>query len=312
MPNLGHPNGKPIMDKAKLVVAVPVYNGARTLLASLVNIASQDYANFRAIIVENCSTDETYEIARAFCEKDPRFEILRNEQHLSGIDNFMNTVRLASERGEYFCLRACDDLSTLDYLSKLVGALDENPSKLLAVAASKRFTGEQVQTIRPAPEALSFLDRVMAGAPPKKAYFPSDWVYGVFRSGEGARIFIERWPALGTPWCVASYMVYEFVMRGLVVYVEGPFFHFYYNSNSKELYAAKTLKDQFIQRCRYTLGCYRVLDKLPPLPFATRLRILRMLWRDSGWRTGYRLRKAVKTYLTNMFSRLGRAKPKGT
>lgn len=289
--------------ETKLVVAFPVYNGEQTLLASLQNIADQDYADFHAIIVENCSTDKTYEIARAFCERDSRFEIIRNETHLSGIENFVHTVRLASERGHYFCLRACDDLSTLDYLSKLVAALDDNPSKLLAAAASKRFDGDQVQIIRPSLEAIQFLDNVRMGHVPKSAYFPSDWVYGVFRSKGGAEIFLERWPALGTPWCVASYMVYEFVMRGLVVYVEGPFFHFYYNPNSKELYAAKTLKGQIIQRWRYTLGSYRVLDKLPPLSLMTKLRILRMLWRDSRWRTGYRLRKTAASSIKGLFAR---------
>lgn len=292
------------MEKAKLVVAFPAYNGARTLLASLRNIADQDFRDFRAIIVENGSTDNTYEIARAFCETDERFEVIRNENHLSAIDNFMHTVRLAKERGQYFCLRACDDLSTPDYLGKLVAALENDGSKLLATAASKRFHEDRVEVIRPAPIAMNFVDSAKAGNIPKSLYFPSDWAYGVFRSEGGAEIFLERWPALGTPWCSASYTIYEFVMRGLVVYVEGPFFQFYYGQNSEGRYGVKTLHGQFMQRWLYTAGCYRVLDKLPPLPPRTRWRILKMLWRDSGWRTRYRLRKGARRIIKGWLARL--------
>lgn len=292
------------MEKAKLVVAFPAYNGARTLLASLQNIADQDFTDFRAIIVENCSTDDTYEVAKAFCEKDARFEVIRNDKHLTVLENYMHAVRLARERGKYFCLRACDDLSTPDYLSKLVAALDDDPTKLLAAAASKRFDGDRVQLIRPAPAVMHFLESAQAGQPPKTLYYPSDWIYGVFRSEGGAEIFLERWPALGTPWCSASYVVYEFVMRGLVTYVEGPSFHFYYGQGSENRYAIKTLRGQLVQRWLYTIGCYRVTDKLPPLSLRTKLRILRMLWRDSRWRTGYRLRRTASKSIKAQFTRL--------
>ncbi|SCM79285.1 conserved hypothetical protein [uncultured Pleomorphomonas sp.] len=294
------------MEKAKLVVAFPAYNGARTLLASLQNIADQDFTDFRAIIVENCSTDDTYEVAKAFCEKDARFEVIRNDKHLAAVENFIRAVRLAKDRGYYFCLRACDDLSTLDYLSKLVAALDDDPSKLLAAGASKRFNGDRVQLIRPAPEVTHFLESAKEGRPPKSLYFPSDWIYGIFRSEGGSDIFFERVQYLGTPWCAASYIVYELVMRGLVVYVEGPFFHFYYGQNSEARYAARTLKGQFVERWRYTFGCYRVIEKLPPLSLPTKLRILRMLWRDSRWRTGYRLRKTAGNVMKAQFAHLMR------
>lgn len=292
------------MKKAKLVVAIPAYNGARTLLKSLENIAEQDFRDFRAIIVENLSTDDTYEIALSFCAKDSRFEVIRNDVHLPVLENFTHAVRLASERGQYFCLRACDDLSTPDFLSKLVEALDENPSMLLATAASKRFDGDKVQVIRPSAEVSRFPEVARIERIPKSLYFPSDWVYGVFRSEGGADIFIERWPVLGTPWCSASYVLYEFVLRGLVVYVEGPFFHFYYGQGSENRYSVKTLMGQFRQRWIYTIGCYRVLDKLPPLPLVTRLRILRMLWRDTRWRTGYRLRRTALKTVKAQFARL--------
>jgi len=51
------------MQKAKVAVIFPVYNGAKTLESSLECIADQDFEAFQAIIVENCSTDGSREIA---------------------------------------------------------------------------------------------------------------------------------------------------------------------------------------------------------------------------------------------------------
>ncbi len=43
---------------------------------------------FRAIILNNCSTDETLQVAQRFCEEDARFSVISNETHLSAEANF--------------------------------------------------------------------------------------------------------------------------------------------------------------------------------------------------------------------------------
>src|SRR5690606_33490034 len=111
------------MQKSKVAVVFPVYNGEKTLKRSLQCIAEQDFSDFKAIILENGCTDRSLSIAEGFCAQDPRFSIVRNDVHLSALDNFAKAMRLGAERGEYFCLRACDDLSSRDFLSALVGAL---------------------------------------------------------------------------------------------------------------------------------------------------------------------------------------------
>ena len=56
-------------DTVKVSVIIPAYNGRKTLTACLTAIASSDYANYEVILVDDCSTDETPELARKFGAK---------------------------------------------------------------------------------------------------------------------------------------------------------------------------------------------------------------------------------------------------
>lgn len=280
-------------EKAKLVVVFPIFNGAKTMLRTLQCVAEQELQDFRAVIVENKSTDGTLEIARKFCETDARFEVLENEKHLGAIDNFMHSIRVGSARGEYFCLMACDDLLSSDYLRRLLEALESNPNALLAVGSAERIDGDTVQLIKPEPDLFNFQINAARGAVPRSLYFPSEWFYGIYRSEGATEILLERWPALGGPWCAASYTVAEFVVRDLIVWVDGPLYIFFRGSASEDLYAAKSLKHKIYIRWLYVTGCYRVVEKLPPLSWNTKRKMFKMFWRDARRKTNYRVRKHI-------------------
>ncbi len=292
------------MERKKLAIVFPIFNGEKTMLKSLKCVAEQEFKEFRGIILENKSTDETINIAKQFCDTDERFEIIQNETHLSAIDNFIKAIEIGRERGEYFCLRACDDMSTPDYFSKLVAALEADPRKLLAAGSTHGMDPDGSEFFKvPDPNILTFGKNISTGNIPKGLAFPSEWFYGVYRSeGEAADILCRRLPELGSAWCAASYTVAEFVIRDLATWVDGPQYIFYRGSNSRSLYAAKSIFTMFRQRLRYARGCYRVLDKLPPLPRRTRRRLFKTFWRDARTKTNYRIRRHLKARLLSAFS----------
>jgi glycosyltransferase involved in cell wall biosynthesis len=276
------------MPKPKIVVVFPVYNGATTIEKSLRCIADQDLADFRAIILENQSTDNTLEIASRFCEKDKRFIVVRNEHHLSALENLAKAARIGAAEGDYFCLRACDDESSLDFLSKLVAALAADSTKLLAAGATNRIRGDVTRLLTPNKNVLNFQQRYRRGDVPRNLTFPAEWFYGVYRSS-AIEILMRRWFDLGTPWCSASYVVAEFVVRDLVAYVEGPTYNFYEGSGSEQKYGAAKFRDRLRQRMIYTLGCYRLKDKLPKATLLARFRLFVMFWNDARRKTKYKL-----------------------
>lgn len=289
------------MKKAKLAVVFPVYNGETTLERGLQCIADQDYADFQAYIVENRSEDRSLEIAREFSARDARFHVIECEDHRDAHGNLLRAMEIGRDRGEYFCLRPCDDLSTGDYLSKLLAGLEANPLKHLAVGSTERIGVNGTKEHRPDRATVDFHQNLLQGRVGETLYFPSEWFYGIYRSEGGADLLIRRWKAYGTPWCAASYCVAEFIIRGLTVWVDGPRFCFFEGSGSDKKYMVRSLKEKIKWRWKYTFGCYSSTNEMQYLSFFTRLKIFRMCWRDSGRKTRYRIRQHLRDTIFRVF-----------
>ncbi|MET3855070.1 glycosyltransferase family 2 protein [Rhizobium sp. OAE497] len=276
------------MKDVKVVVVFPVYNGEKTLHRSLECIAKQTFKEFRAIILENRSTDASLSIAQAFCEQDDRFRVIVNDKHVTAIENLAKGVEIASAQGEYFCLRACDDYSSDDFLERLVKALDDDPSKLLAACATKLTGPRGVRLKEPSQKALNFLEAFRQGYVPRNLTFPAEWIYNLFRA-EAKPLLMERWYGLGNAWCFASYVLAAFVVRGLAVYVDGPTYDFTEGSGSEARYGAKSFRDRLQQRWRYTLGCFNLRKDLPKASAFVTIKFFMMCWNDARRKTRYKL-----------------------
>ncbi|MGF6172096.1 glycosyltransferase family 2 protein [Ensifer sp. 4252] len=275
-------------EKSKIVVVFPVHNGAKTLERSLRSIADQSLHEFKALILENGSTDDTLEIARAFCAGDPRFSVIQNENFLSALEQFAKAIRLGACEGEYFCLRACDDTSTPDFLQKLVASLDEDPNKMLAVGNVDRINGAKITHVKPNQDIFRFKERYLRGRVPRNLMYPSEWIYGVFRSSAANEIILKRWYE-GAVWALSSYVVTEFVVRDLVAYTDGPAYEFTEGSGSDKKYMVTSVTAKIRARWQYTIGCYKLKDKLPPASLYSRLMLFRMCWNDARRKTRYRI-----------------------
>ena len=70
----------PTFGDSTVSVCTPVYNGSDYIEESIRSILSQTYTNFKLIVCDNCSTDNTEEIVRSF--SDPRITYSRNQTNL--------------------------------------------------------------------------------------------------------------------------------------------------------------------------------------------------------------------------------------
>lgn len=134
------------MQKAphNVSVCLPVYNGAAYIAESIESVLTQTYVDFRLIVCDNCSTDNTADIVRSF--RDPRISYLRNPSNLGVIGNFNHCLSLAD--GEYVCIWAHDDVMLPYNLERKVRVLNENPgvgfvhSNVLRIDGQGQFLGE--------------------------------------------------------------------------------------------------------------------------------------------------------------------------
>lgn len=115
------------MDNNPLVsVVVPCYNKERYVERTLSSLCAQTYANFEVKIVDDCSTDRTWEIVQGFVAKDPRFAAERNEINKGG--NYCRNRGAAYSKGEYLIFLDADDWLAEDCLAVRVAEMQKDVS----------------------------------------------------------------------------------------------------------------------------------------------------------------------------------------
>jgi glycosyltransferase involved in cell wall biosynthesis len=103
---------------------VPCYKLGHLLSQCVNSILAQDYKNFEVLIMDNCSPDNTAEVAQSFT--DPRVQHIRNESNLGHIRNYNKGMKLA--RGKYVWLLSADDiLKSPHVLGRYVSTMERNP-----------------------------------------------------------------------------------------------------------------------------------------------------------------------------------------
>lgn len=162
----------------RVTIAVPVYNEAELLAGSLENLRAQTFTDFEVLIFDNASDDDTPRVAADFAARDPRFQHIRQPHNKGALRNFQESLEAATS--PYFMWRACDDRSDNNYLEALVGLLDANPGKALAV-------GDIVSSDLDGSNARTFVFPNYAGGPTFANRTRlilgarAAWIYGLYR-----------------------------------------------------------------------------------------------------------------------------------
>jgi hypothetical protein len=111
-------------QKPLVSFVVPCYNFGHLLSECVNSILSQTFEDFEVLIMDNCSPDDTSEVARSF--KDPRVKYIRNESNLGHVRNFNKGLGLAI--GKYLWLIAADDfLRSSLILGRYVEEMERSP-----------------------------------------------------------------------------------------------------------------------------------------------------------------------------------------
>ena len=113
------------MEQYRLVsIAMCTYNGAKYLPAQLDTLLNQTYSNVEIVIVDDCSTDETYNILKTYKSVYQKITVFQNERNLGFLANFERAVSLC--KGEFIALCDQDDLWHPKKIELQVNAIKEN------------------------------------------------------------------------------------------------------------------------------------------------------------------------------------------
>lgn len=122
-----------------VTLVIFAYNQENYIELAVNSVLDQDYSNLRIVISDDCSSDQTFERAKALVETYEGahvVELRRNGQNL-GLINHVNTV-ISQVRSELVVVAAGDDISLPKRVSKLVDVyLNSGKPKLLSSKAFK-------------------------------------------------------------------------------------------------------------------------------------------------------------------------------
>ena len=128
----------------KVSLLMCVYNGETHLREAVESILNQSFKDFELVIVDDGSTDSSWQILSEYSAKDSRIVLIQNEVNL-GLEKSLNKG-LAATKGEYFARQDADDVSRSNRLQLQVDFLDNHP-EVGALGTAVELIDEQGNTI---------------------------------------------------------------------------------------------------------------------------------------------------------------------
>lgn len=114
-----------MLENKKISIIMGIYNCEDTIAESIQSILNQVYTNWELIIQDDCSTDKTYEIVKAFEIKYPdKISVKKNDVNLSLGPTLNKCLKRCT--GELIARQDGDDKSHKDRFLKQVMFLNNN------------------------------------------------------------------------------------------------------------------------------------------------------------------------------------------
>lgn len=107
----------------KVSIIMPAYNADKTIGASIQSVQFQTFQAWELLVVDDCSSDETASIARAFAAEDSRISFYINEKNM-GVAKTRNFA-MDNARGEWIAFLDSDDVWTERKLEKQLKFAEE-------------------------------------------------------------------------------------------------------------------------------------------------------------------------------------------
>jgi len=124
-------------------VVTPFYNTEDYLPECIESVLQQTYSNWEYILVNNCSTDKSVEIAEHYVKLHPgKLRLEHNAVFVSQVQNYNQALRLISTNSKYCKVVQADDVIFPQCLELMVETAERDPS--IGVVGSYAIEGRIV------------------------------------------------------------------------------------------------------------------------------------------------------------------------
>lgn len=144
---------------SSVLIMMATFNGAEYIKKQIDSIIAQDYTNWKLIIQDDFSTDNTYQIINDYCQKDSRISCQQNTSGKNGpYYNFHNLANRCKNNHKYNYYMFCDqdDVWDVNKISKFLSVLENEEQTIpLACYADMRLIDETDNVIGYSIEQMS-------------------------------------------------------------------------------------------------------------------------------------------------------------
>jgi glycosyltransferase involved in cell wall biosynthesis len=112
-----------------ITIVLPVWNGEKYLEGAIKSVIAQTYKDFELIIVNDCSTDRSPQIAESFAIQDSRIKVIHNSKNLKLPASLNEGFRIA--RGRYLTWTSDDNLLHDIFLETLLGEIEAGDADII-------------------------------------------------------------------------------------------------------------------------------------------------------------------------------------
>ena len=110
--------------KELVSIITPCHNSEKFIKKTIESVLSQTYENWEMIIVDDVSSDKSYEIAKEYANKDKRINAIRLKQNSGPAVARNKAIEMA--KGRYIAFLDSDDLWKREKLQKQINFMKEN------------------------------------------------------------------------------------------------------------------------------------------------------------------------------------------
>ena len=130
------------MTRALISVVTPFYNTAQYLPECIESVLGQKYSEFEYILVDNCSTDGSSEIAEGYARRDSRIQLIRYSEFVPQLRNYNRALEQISQASEYCKIVEADNYIFPDCLELMVQAFQQ--SETIGLVSSYTLWGSEL------------------------------------------------------------------------------------------------------------------------------------------------------------------------